>query len=129
MVELFFIKRFILNTLIPYMVLGLSIGYLLFELIASKESKENFYLYNDKLYFSLIKRPIKKIILFCIDSKNNIKKSRNIKKETKKKKKIERKNKKNLLKKEKSKKKLNKKINKMNKKVDKKKQKKKSKKK
>ena len=123
MVELFFIKRFILNTLIPYMVLGLSIGYLLFELIASKESKENFYLYNDKLYFSLIKRPIKKIILFCIDSKNNIKK------ENKKKKKIERKNKKNLLKKEKSKKKLNKKINKMNKKVDKKKQKKKSKKK
>lgn len=122
MIELFFFKRFLIQTVIPYSILILSVGYLIFELMCPKNIKEHFYIYSDKLYFKFIRRPFEimkrrannlKLIL------KSVLKSRILKKRERKQIKEKKKKRKELQANEKSKIKLNKRIDKVNKKIDK----------
>lgn len=61
MIELFFFKKLFLTKIIPYTLLIISVSYILFEVIAPKSTKEDFYQLSDKLFFKFIKRPVKKI--------------------------------------------------------------------
>lgn len=124
MVELFFIKRFILQKFIPYAILSLSIGYLIYECICPKHIKEYFYSFSDRLFFKYIIKPFQNIKNYFKKLKLSIKSVINaqmIKYKKNKQKKLLKKE--NLKKKkefeanEKSKKKLNKKIDKVNKKI------------
>ena len=58
MIDLFFTKRFILESIIPYVTLFMSVGYIIFETAFPKEKKEKFYIYSDKLFFKFVIRPI-----------------------------------------------------------------------
>lgn len=123
MVELFFIKRFIIEKFIPYSILFISIGYIIFELVCPKHIREYFYLYSDKLYFKFIIRPFQQIKKYLIKFKLNLKarlKSKILKSREKKNLKEKVKRQKEIEANEKSKLKLNKKIDKMNKKINKK---------
>lgn len=127
MAELFFIKRFVLEKMIPYTVLFISIGYIIFECICPKQIKEYFYEYSDKLYFKYIIRPFKRIqnsyVFLTKSLKLNITKTTTkikTKKEFKQNKKNQKQKEKDIKKNEKSKLKLNKKIARVNKKIDKK---------
>lgn len=123
MVELFFIKRFIVEIFIPYAILFISIGYIIFELICPKYIREYFYLYSDKLYFKFIVRPFQQIKKYFVKFKLNLKarlKVKILKSREKKSEKEKIKRQKEFEANEKSKLKLNKKIDKVNKKLDKK---------
>lgn len=123
MIELFFIKRFIIQKLIPYSILFISLGYIIFELVCPKYIREYFYLYSDKLYFKFVIRPFQKIKKYFIKYKLNLKaklKMRILKSREKKVEKEKQKKQKELRMNEKSKLKLNKKIDKINKKNSKK---------
>ena len=123
MVELFFLKRFLIQSFIPYSVLITSISYIIFELICPKNKKEHFYLYSDKLYFKLIRRPLEKCkqlmhkLLIKMKSKLKLK---ILKRRDKKALKEKEKQRKELKINEKAKSRLNKKIDKVNRKIEKK---------
>lgn len=116
-------KRFIIEKFIPYAILFISIGYIIFELTCPKQIKEYFYLYSDKLYFRFIIRPFQQMKRYCVKLKLSLKsrlKSKILKSREKKTAKEKIKKQKELKLNEKSKLKLNKKIDKVNKKIDKK---------
>ena len=121
MVELFFLKKFLIQKLLPYSLLTLSISYIVFEIICPKQLKNNFYEFIDKLFFKLIVVPynffkhkiIELLKIIKIKLKIFIQNKRN-KKEIKKKKLKE----KEKIKQNKRKLKLNKKIKKINDKVE-----------
>lgn len=122
MVELFFVKRFILQSLIPYVTLFMSIGYIIFEISFPKQIKEKFYIYSDKLFFKFVIRPIEKSKKIMKKVKFNLS-AYSIKKKNKR---LEKKKAREAIRKqkqikanEKSKIKLNKKIDKVNKKANK----------
>lgn len=120
MVELFFIKRFIIEKFIPYSILFISIGYIIFELACPNHIREHFYLYSDKLYFKFIIRPFQQINKSFIKSKSKLKlklKSKILKSREKRNLKEKMKKEKELKANERSKLKLNKKIDKVNKKI------------
>lgn len=121
MVELFFLKRFLLRTIIPYSILIVSVAYIIFELICPKNKKERFYLYSDKLYFKIVRRPLEKLNILLKNSLVSLKaklKIKIIKRRDKIALKEKKKQKKELEANEKAKLKLNNKINKMNKKAN-----------
>ena len=122
MVELFFIKRFILQSLIPYMTLFMSISYIIFEISFPKQIKEKFYIYSDKLFFKFVIRPIERTKKILKKIKLNLSiystKKKNKRLEKKKAREVAKKQK-QLKANEKSKVKLNKKIDKVNKKANK----------
>ena len=118
MVELFFVKRFILQSLIPYVTLFMSIGYIIFEISFPKQIKEKFYIYSDKLFFKFVIRPIEKskkimkkvkfnLSAYSIKKKNKRLEKKKVREAIRKQKQIKAN--------EKSKIKLNKKIDKVNK--------------
>lgn len=122
MVELFFVKRFILQSLIPYVTLFMSIGYIIFEISFPKQIKEKFYIYSDKLFFKFVIRPIEKskkimkkvkfnLSAYSIKKKNKRLEKKKVREAIRKQKQIKAN--------EKSKIKLNKKIDKVNKKANK----------
>lgn len=122
MVELFFVKRFILQSLIPYVTLFMSIGYIIFEISFPKQIKEKFYIYSDKLFFKFVIRPIEKskkimkkvkfnLSAYSIKKKNKRLEKKKVREAVRKQKQIKAN--------EKSKIKLNKKIDKVNKKANK----------
>lgn len=123
MVELFFLKRFLLKNVIPYGILIISISYIIFEIACPRSKKEYFYTFSDKLFFRFVKRPFNKIVSlfkeFLIYLKGKLK-IKILKNRDKKEKKENKKKIKELEANEKSKNKLNKKIEKMNKKASKK---------
>ena len=122
MVELFFVKRFILQSLIPYVTLFMSIGYIIFEISFPKQIKEKLYIYSDKLFFKFVIRPIEKskkimkkvkfnLSAYSIKKKNKRLEKKKVREAIRKQKQIKAN--------EKSKIKLNKKIDKVNKKANK----------
>ena len=122
MVELFFVKRFILQSLIPYVTLFMSIGYIIFEISFPKQIKEKFYIYSDKLFFKFVIIPIEKskkimkkvkfnLSAYSIKKKNKRLEKKKVREAIRKQKQIKAN--------EKSKIKLNKKIDKVNKKANK----------
>ena len=122
MVELFFVKRFILQSLIHYVTLFMSIGYIIFEISFPKQIKEKFYIYSDKLFFKFVIRPIEKskkimkkvkfnLSAYSIKKKNKRLEKKKVREAIRKQKQIKAN--------EKSKIKLNKKIDKVNKKANK----------
>lgn len=113
MVELFFLKKIILYKIIPYALLMISVSYLVFEMIAPKYLKKSFYDFNDKLYFTLFIRPIKKVFELTAKVKEHLSITSSKRKEKKEAKKEVKKN----IKTSKKRKKLDKKIDKLNKKV------------
>ena len=122
MIDLFFMKRFILESIIPYMTLFMSVGYIIFETTFHKEKKEKFYIYSDKLFFKFVVRPIqkfKKAIKYFKLSISTLIKNKKLKRKEKKKAKEIAKKQKQKKANEKSKAKLNKKIDKVNKKANK----------
>lgn len=115
MLELFFIKKVIVEKFIPYTIFFVSVGYIIFELIFPSNIREYFYSYSDKLYFKIVIRTIQKIKNILIKSRMKFKsmlKTRALNLEKKK-------EQKKINAKEKSKKKLKRKIDKMNKKASK----------
>lgn len=106
-------KNLILYKIVPYTLLMIAVSYLVFEIIAPKSMKESFYSFNDKMFFTLFIRPVKRVFGLIVNLKNKIslasskrKQRKEVKREAKKK-----------IKNSKKREKLDKKIDKLNKKV------------
>lgn len=62
MTNLYFLKIFFIDKIIPYTLMTLSIAYLLLEIIAPRHLRAVFYDFSDRLFFKFIYRPINKFI-------------------------------------------------------------------
>ena len=122
MIDLFFMKRFILESIIPYVTLFMSVSYIVFEMAFPKNKKEKFYIYSDKLFFKFVIRPIeqlKKTIKYLKLNISTLAKKKKLKRKEKKKAKEIAKKQRQAKATERSKAKLNKKIDRVNKKANK----------
>lgn len=121
MIDLFFMKRFILENIIPYVTLFMSVGYIIFEMAFPKERKEKFYIYSDKLFFKFVIRPIqqfKKTVKYLKLNISTLIKKRKLKRKEKKKAREVARKQRQQKSNERSKAKLNKKIDRVNKKAN-----------
>lgn len=62
MTDLYFLKIFFIDRIIPYTLMTLSIAFLILEIVAPKHIRFVFYDFSDRLFFKFIYRPISKII-------------------------------------------------------------------
>ena len=62
MTDLYFLKIFFIDKILPYTFMTLSIAYLLLEIIAPRELRFVFYDFSDRLFFKFIYRPINKTV-------------------------------------------------------------------
>ena len=62
MTDLYFLKIFFIDKIIPYTLMTSSIAFLLLEMIAPKHIRYVFYDFSDRLFFKFIYRPISKLI-------------------------------------------------------------------
>lgn len=63
MTNLYFLKIFFIERIIPYTFMTLSIAYLLMEITAPKEFRVTFYDFSDRLFFKFIYRPLNKLFI------------------------------------------------------------------
>lgn len=62
MTDLYFLKIFFIDKIIPYTLMTLSIAFLLLEILAPKHIRFVFYDFSDRLFFKFIYRPISKLL-------------------------------------------------------------------